>query len=104
MSKRPTLRRPTQEQIEEAIEELEHVEIGQYCVRKMKVSNMNPTEEIEEDWVPEEMMAAMDADPSSLPPIVVSGDDIVDGHHRWMAAQQLGIKELWVLDGECWPR
>lgn len=93
-------RRPSPEKFEQAIYEANNVLIKKWHAEYILLENLEETE----DKVPdEELEYLMSTAPGKVPPIVVYPSrakgrfDIIDGHHRFKAAQWVGLEGLWAV-------
>jgi hypothetical protein len=62
--------------------------------RKLRVDNITGLAKIK----PESLKDYEAADPRKLPPVVISDGRLIDGQHRILAAQRMGITELEAVD------
>ena len=91
---------PSEKKFEQAIELADNVQILEWHPEFIRMGKLLATEEKYPD---EALVHLMATAPGRVPPIVVypsrsKGEfDIIDGHHRFNAAQEAGLKGMWAV-------
>jgi len=84
--------------IQKANSVLERIEIVYAPIDSVRANSYNPNRQSDEDF--ELLLRSIEEDGFTQPVIVTSDNIIVDGEHRWRAAQTLGMKEIPIVQVE----
>jgi ParB-like chromosome segregation protein Spo0J len=90
--------RPSKRLIRFALAGLAGIRIREYEVVPVPLDELEPTEPLHMEYVPEELIELMRTHPENVPPIVIGDMEILDGHHRYLAALEAGLTHLWAID------
>lgn len=96
-----TPRKPSEKMALRALEVASNVCVDEWRLVRVSLNDLRPTQQ--EPEPPRELVRLMRKSPGKVPPIVVfyasAGNfEIIDGHHRWMAAKDAGLKSWWAVE------